>query len=387
MLQELRRFVGVFGLFTCVASASAVAQGAPRYQVTDLGTLFENTAYVHLNDINNRGEIVGDAWRVGPDDGPLGHTVGFVYAAGQVHDFTPPFVETDLHVNANRINDQGVIVGSIGTYEQQPFVYANGVLATVQAPSPGIGGEGNAAGINNTGQIVGAWYLRNGMGSLSFLYDNGQTKDLGTLGAKGWAEATSINNAGQIVGSAGTPDGEHAFLYRNGVMTDLGTFGGAHSTATDINDAGIIVGQAEKGDGGYHAFLYKDAQMIDLDTFGANMSFASRINARGEVIGAYVIGYNTLVPFYYSQATGSVKLDTLLDPASGWTMTQVSDINDAGQIIGLARQGDREMPVLLTPVPELSTLSLYSMGMMMLAGMAYMRRRATLRTTSKARSA
>src|SRR5947209_372241 len=75
-----------------------------------------------------------------------------------------------------------------------------------------------------------------------------------------------------------------AFLWQNGVITDLGR----NSISTEphaINNLGQIVGTDNN-----HAFIYNGGTFSDLNT--------------------------------------------LIDPASGWTLSSASGINDLGQIVG-----------------------------------------------------
>jgi len=84
-------------------------------------------------------------------------------------------------------------------------------------------------------------------------------------------------------------------------VIDLGTLGGAQSLANSINDAGQIVGQAGSSDGHSRATLF--------DTTGAG---------------------------------NNIDLNTLIDPASGWTLTSANGINDSGWIVeqGINPQGE-----------------------------------------------
>jgi probable HAF family extracellular repeat protein len=91
-------------------------------------------------------------------------------------------------------------------------------------------------------------------------------------------------------GSTVSADGPtRAFLFDTaaGTILNLGTLGDNPSTAFDVNNNGRVVGQA----GG--AFLWEDGVMLDLND--------------------------------------------LIDPASGWTLSYASGINDLGLIVG---QGD-----------------------------------------------
>jgi hypothetical protein len=52
-------------------------------------------------------------------------------------------------------------------------------------------------------------------------------------------------------------------------------------------------------------------------------------------------------------------LNTLIDPASGWTLNSAEDINDSGMICGNARNSlGQSHAYLLVPVPEPSTIAL-----------------------------
>src|SRR5258707_632184 len=109
-------------------------------------------------------------------------------------------------------------------------------------------GFANGVAINDSGQVTGTAVL--GGGSYAFLYSNGVTTNLGTLGGV-FVDSTAhgINAAGQVTGdsysaySPGTLEADHAFLYSNGVMADLGTLTGqSTSVGYAINDSGIVTG-------------------------------------------------------------------------------------------------------------------------------------------------
>jgi len=116
------------------------------------------------------------------------------------------------------------------------------------------------------------------------------------------------------------------------------TLGGRNGEAHAINNLGAIVGNAYlAGDAILHAFLYLDGQMVDLNS--------------------------------------------LVDPLGGWTLTAAYDINDAGQILGTACQGDHCASVLLSPVPEPAAATLMAGGLALLAGIGLRRRRGAARAS------
>ncbi len=83
--------------------------------------------------------------------------------------------------------------------------------------------------------------------------------------------AAGINNTGTVVGDAthAAAPAIRAFSHSNGVLSDLGTLGGSQSHALAINDTGTIVGNAyTTGDVVYHAFSYSNGVMSDLGTLG-----------------------------------------------------------------------------------------------------------------------
>jgi len=56
----------------------------------------------------------------------------------------------------------------------------------------------------------------------------------GSLVSPPWNVANDLNDAGEIAGFFNVPTGYHAFIYTNGVTTDIGTLGGTTSTAHAI---------------------------------------------------------------------------------------------------------------------------------------------------------
>jgi probable HAF family extracellular repeat protein len=283
------------------------------------------------------------------------------FVAGTSHDsaFVYNGVATTQHPNigsgsiALAVNNNGTFVGYGSGNPGGPggaWTYAGG---TVTSLVPLIGAGSQAYGINSSGVIVGV----NGSGVATRI-DGTTVTTLGTLGGNTSA-AFGINNAGQIVGNADYSPASsdvHAFLYSGGTMSDLTLLtGGSNGTAYDITNSGAVVGNYNSG-GVTHGFLYSGGTVTDLGAF----TRAQAINDAGVIVG--VISNNQ--PAVY-QGGSWTPLQTLIDPASGWELNAVTDINALGQIVGYGRTTENPLwtdAFILTPIPEPATISLLGLG-------------------------
>jgi len=227
------------------------------------------------------------------------------------------------------INNSGQVVGFSENLDGSYFAFMGAGGAPVSLGT--LGGNSDALGINNAGQIVG--HLNAGccsdLGS-SFLYSSGILTDLGRFGHPG-SVASGINDSGQIAGWVYFgPGQQHAYEYSSGTIHDLGTLGGLSSLARQINNAGQIVGEADTASSS-HAFLYTGGispTMADLGTLGGARSAAWGINSAGQVVGEAELLGGGEHAFMYS---GGIMHD--LGTLYGDNGT-ANDINDAGQIVG-----------------------------------------------------
>jgi uncharacterized membrane protein len=143
------------------------------------------------------------------------------------------------------------------------------------------------------------------------LWKDGNIKDLGTFGGN-QSLATRINNRGQVVGystntivdpfsllyflAAGVTNGTQTrgFLWHNGHTRDLGTLGGPDAQAFCLNENGQAAGISYvnstpnpiTGVPTADPFLWTEEQgMIDLGTLGGVWGGACPLNNRGQVLG------------------------------------------------------------------------------------------------------
>jgi probable HAF family extracellular repeat protein len=155
-----------------------------------------------------------------------------------------------------------------GNAARRAFLYDTGTGVMSELPATLGGTNTVSTGINGQGHVVGSADLAGGSTHHAFLFANGVTQDLGSLGTN--SDATAINDSDVVVGFSetlnGSGGGQHAFRYQNGVMQDLGTLGGTQSGALAVNASGVIVGWAHTSQGNPHAFIWRNGVMTDLNT-------------------------------------------------------------------------------------------------------------------------
>ena len=276
------------------ASTGFVDRGGKR---TWLDTL------MFASGINDSGTIGGTAGDI--------ITAGYVVdGAGAV--MLPP-MQPQGSVSVAALNGRGHAVGSVDAvqqpgvsnggggaggsygeslYDSHAYIYRDGAVTDLGT----LAGHrySAAAAVNDNGLVAGHSRERAGEGiRRAFLHDGTGMLDLGTLGgAESWA--AGINDSGAVVGVSSMADGGvHAFLYAGGAMVDLDPDGG-NSEAFDINNAGQVVGRGKGG-----GFLYANGVMTDLDTLIApgewHIASAVGINDQGQIVGQACNSYGECV--------------------------------------------------------------------------------------------
>jgi probable HAF family extracellular repeat protein len=265
-------------------------------------------------------------------------------------------------INWNGINDPGEAVGmsetsfpdlnhedvcGFGTHLTcRPFFWQNDVMHAL----PTVGGNnGQASAINNSGQVAG--YAENGtadstcppgtenfMVDLPVMWTNGKAQALPTIGTDPDGVAFGINNQGQAVGYSGTcTAANYAVLWENGNATQLPGLGDPSAIAFAINGRGQIVGQAVNSDGITEAALWQNNTVIGLGVLtGDASSFATSINNRGQVVGSTFNSKSSWSHGFIWQNGVLTDLNTLFPESSHLFVISASNINDSGQIAGMA---------------------------------------------------
>jgi uncharacterized membrane protein len=235
--------------------------------------------------------------------------------------------------------------------------------------------DGNACGYSGI-EVNGSQPAR----AVRFKTD-GTVENLGTLGGQ-FSLAWEVTRAGKIVGDAGTNPNStdwHAFLWEEGVgMTDL-VPGSADSHARDVNEFDVVAGYLgtnhafrwDAGSGladlgapsGYpNAFAYgingagqlcgsastatgnaerfvRYTDGVGWEVLGGvgqhNLSY--KINDFGQVVGTGVVSGFLSNAALYTDGFGLLDLNTLIDPALGFSLRAAFDINERGQITGFGQ--------------------------------------------------
>ena len=336
---------------TALTLLAGAARAQSGYTITDLGSLGGGISQAYA--LNNLGQVVGQSITA---DGRL-HP--FLYTNGAMHDLgnlaTQPLPPSQESGVANGINDSGQIIGSTNNNTGRlNFLDSNGTLQPLNA-------AGNPQAINNAGQIVG-------FGSHAFLYQNGQTTDLGTLGG-GSSVARAINNSGQIAGSSfNAGGGDRAFLYQNGQMQDLGVpASSSGAEALGLSDSGEVVGSYNDSDGFERACSWQNGKITPLGSFARyTTSNAYGVNKSVVVVGLGPMANGNIEAFVYQNGQAYD-----LFAGTGWNGGIARAINNDGQIVGYGYHNGYKRAFLATPnaVPAPGSLLTFGLGtgMMLLA--------------------
>ena len=329
-------FLWTVCLGTCLPFA--VANAVPQYSVSDLGSLggsysiglgVNNSGLVsgfsHLVGNISEHAIVGQALSLPQDLDSLGGSYSQVYS----------------------INNLGDVVGSaalLGDTVYHAFQWDGGAAPPLAAlkdlKALVASGNSRAFSINDAGQATGFSSTSVGTEHAVIWQNTGVITDLGTLDGTGNSYGSVINATGEVAGFSSLTGNKatHAVLWSNGTKKDLGTLGGSHSAAYGLNTLGEVAGSATTAlDAAQHAFLWQPnqlPQMKDLGTLGGTFSEAHSISRNSDVVGFSTTANNAVQKaFLWQSGLGLQDLNTLIDPASGWTLMEAQAISEDGTYI------------------------------------------------------
>jgi probable HAF family extracellular repeat protein len=362
--RHLRNF-WILGVATMVLACFSSAVAQARYKVQDLGVRHPDDLGMAMG-LNNYGwslimDQVLDPFSVSLSANLVAGTDRI--SIGELNLELGTLGGKNSSINWNGINDRGEAVGmsetsvpdpngedvcGFGTHLTcLPFLWKNGVM--IGLPTVG-GNNGQASAINNRGQVAG--YAENGIVDstcppgitnnridLPVLWDKGKAQALPTIGSDPDGVAFGINNQGLAVGYSGTcTAANYGVVWENGTATALPDLGDPGAIAYAINSHGQIVGQAVNSDGTPLAALWQNNTATSLGPLlpGDVASFATSINNRGQVVGSSFNSENSWSRGLIWQNGVTIDLNTLFPASSHLFVISASNINDRGQIAGMA---------------------------------------------------
>ena len=240
------------------------------------------------SSINNLGQIVGGYLL------PDGSRHGFLYSGGVFTTIDDPNSTTNTS-EALGINNSGQIVGAFdldspeGGHQFEgahAFLYNGGIFTPLDYPAAGVT-HTTASRINNSSNIVGV-YRFNGPGN-GFLDAGGAFSTVNVPAALGCCtHDNGINDAGDIVGQYKATDisPHQGFMDLVGVFTTINVPGAFDTVAEDINNSRDIVGTYRSLSGNF-GFLYSGGVFSTIAFPGARATLAIGINDHGDIVGLY----------------------------------------------------------------------------------------------------
>jgi len=347
----------------------------------DLGSLPGGNTSSVAYGLNNDGVAVGvsSTGQFDPTTGfPKTHAV--IWIDGQIVDLgtlggasSQAFAVNNagevIGVSANSVPD--TYSGAIGpctgwscwtvSTQQRAFLWKDGTtrdLGTLGGP------DAVAYYLNGAGQVAGVSYTNNTPNATTgnptqdpFLWTRGTMVDLGGLGGT-YGAVAGLNHRGEVAGFSNLAGDQtyHPFLWAAGTMTDLGTLGGDSGFAYALGSTGDVVGQAQTaGNAANHAFLWAAGTMTDLGTLASDptgTSEAYAVNSKGQVVGyANIDGTPAASAFLWEEGGPMVDLNALVEnpPASGLHLLYAYAISNDGEIlaIGLLPTGQEAVVMLV----------------------------------------
>jgi len=348
-------------------TSNAVAQAS--YKIIDLGINKSSDNFSMVMGLNNQGWAENMDGFVNPPEKSTSTTIARGRAVISIYGLnidlgTLGKSDGNSWNNYGGINDRGEAVGMSETSDPDPngedicafgthltcipFLWRDGHMSAL----PTLGGNnGEAGAINNRGEVVG--FAENGAVDstcpagktnnriqLPVLWEKGEANALPTVGDDVDGFALAINDRGQVVGDTGSCAGaNHAVLWENRTAHALASLG-SWAVAQSLNERGQIAGYAGNSGGGFSAVLWRngaDGAVTNLGILpGDSATFATGINSKGQVVGSGFDSHGNWANGFIWQDGVMTDLNKLISADSNLFIIAASNINERGQISGMA---------------------------------------------------
>jgi uncharacterized membrane protein len=249
------------------------------------------------------------------------------------------------------INNDRLIIGGFADSSGQPFLLNGGLFKdTIQLPGQFV----NAQSINNRGVIVGTVVV-SGTGVIAWVRDQRGHYGTFTVPNATRTRAVGISNNGYIVGDYHAGGSDHGFLLTDGVFETIDAPFAGRTALVAINRFKDIVGFTIDAAGVFvHSFVLSNGVFTPVEVPGAFTTEVVDINDRGQILGNFAETDPRLSSSF--ERHGFVMTDgeiTVLDaPFLGAAFTQVSGINDRGEVVGRVFFSDGLRNIGFTAVPR-----------------------------------
>ena len=323
----------------------------PRYTLVELKGLAGASCQAHA--INSRGQVVGVSIMARPEcDLPIGKAVLWNEGKPRILGIPDPQIYRRLDIN-NRGQVVGYYRNPIGKIRERSFIYENGkfmelkksrlVPRALNEVGDVLGDVEDGSAVLRNGKLRrfgsthryahvmndnGQFAVEDELRCVAFMWDSGKMRPLGELDERCDRYVPySINNRGQVVGVAfGTPPQ----MQRGKIQMLIDR----------------LLHQISLPPESRYAFISENGKMKHLDVEDAR---SVMINNHGEIAGTRDIGGDGTQPFIMLHGE-SRDLNALINRESGYTITSVWDINDRGEMIGMATRDGGECAILLSPI-------------------------------------
>jgi probable HAF family extracellular repeat protein len=354
-------------LAACFLLALAVPASAQTWRLVDLGSL--GGAHSCANAINNKGDIVGVSTIA---SSKVSHAVLWSKDNKLTELGT---LEGYPSADAIGISDAGLIVGEAwvpeGAMDRKRAITWNAnkaqLLGVAQAEKPGAA----AYDVNDGGIAVGRAFLSDPgtrSGARATILDKGTVTlvpvfDLPDHAGTSTPElATAVNKGGMVVGAArglfGDKPLRRPFVYKGGAASDP-LFAFDHVSpawVNDLNDAGDllvqrVVGKTGEADskGTWQSLIVKNGKVTEVAPLEGYANFELRgINARGDAVGYAWNATGGTVPMILVKGRSYDPNKALAEPTE-WKIVLLTDLNDAGQVVGVAMKDGVTHAIRLDP--------------------------------------